>query len=574
MKITCPRLRHLGAVTAIGIVATMLAFPRPASATSACPTVDSVSHLVTPRPTPGVDWSGCDLSGANLNSADLSNANLSQAILPNADLEHANLDGVSLDQANLSGDALASASLQGTSMAGDNLAGVGSGAISGTPASLPVGWKLVNGYLVGAGADLSGASLQGIDLSGADLTGVTLTFAGLSGTNFTDATLTSADLGGAFLDGATLTGVISGGITGTPETLPTNWTLVISPFHGGFLAGPGANLAGDDLHEVNFGSSVDLAGADLAGATISGLDGANLTGANMTGVVIHGSIYNSNLTNADLTGANLSGARLSLDTLTNAKLAQADLQGIASWGLTGTPASLPAPWVLRNSYLIGPGAVLNGASLTGADLSGTDLAGADLISAYLADSNLTGADLTRANLTSADLDGAILTKANLDKASLTGAQLSGVVWLHTTCPDGTNSDVYIAGCFSTRLFGFSRFISPLPGSTLSATVRRIRVTFVLANSAGKPISGSLVIRLATHHKVRVSLRGPGIGTVVAYCGWTAGARQFRCLIRTPRGIRVGKSHRYLIAVTENLGTGFLMAPAIGHAGNPEVIHFR
>src|ERR1700683_1274661 len=159
MKITLPAGRILSAVAAAAMVAAMLAFAGPASAAVTCPTVGPVSHLVTPAPSPGVDWSGCDLTNADLNRADLAGANLSQAVLPDADLENANLDNVSLGQANLSGDALAAASLQGTAMSGDNLTGAASGFITGTPASLPSGWMLVNGYLVGAGADLSGANL-------------------------------------------------------------------------------------------------------------------------------------------------------------------------------------------------------------------------------------------------------------------------------------------------------------------------------------------------------------------------------------------------------------------------------
>lgn len=572
MRVVLPAGRVLTMFAATAMVAAVLAFAGPASATVTCPTVGPVSHLVTPAPSPGVDWSGCDLTNADLNSADLVGADLSQAQLPGADLEHADLDDVTLDQASLSGAALAAASLEGTSMLGDSLAGAASGFITGTPASLPTGWTLTDGYLVGAGADLTSAGLQNANLSGANLTGVTLTDAGLSGANLTDATLTSADINGAFFDGAMLTGVISGGITGTPETMPSDWVLATSPTQGGFLAGPGANLAGDDLIEVNFGS-VDLAGADLAGATATGLPGANLTGANLTGVVIHGSLYGANLTDANLTGADLSKVMLGTANVTNAKFARADLDGVAGWGLTGSPASLPAHWALRDQCLIGPGAVLPDAALTGADLDGTDLAGADLTDAFLADSNLTRADLTGASLAGANLDGANLTKANLDQASLNGALMSGTIWSDTTCPDGTNSDLHTAGCLSRRLYGFGGFSSPLPNSTLRAGARTIKVRFGLINSAGRPIAGPTVIRLASRHKVRVSLSGPGIKTAVAYCGRTAGAHGFRCLIDTPSGIKTGKSRRYLITVTENLGTGFLTAPAAGQAVNPEVVHF-
>jgi uncharacterized protein YjbI with pentapeptide repeats len=49
--------------------------------------------------------------------------------------------------------------------------------------------------------------------------------------------------------------------------------------------------------------------------------------------------------------------------------------------------------------------------------------------------NLTGADLV-----GADLAGAFLGFANLSGAALYGANVTGVAWIATTCPDGTNSD--------------------------------------------------------------------------------------------------------------------------------------
>lgn len=87
---------------------------------------------------PGVDWSGCDKSRANLSDAylpyaDLTNANLAYANLTYADLEHANLTQADLTHAYLSG-----ADLKGA--------------------------DLTYAYL-------SGANLTNADLSGADLTG-------------------------------------------------------------------------------------------------------------------------------------------------------------------------------------------------------------------------------------------------------------------------------------------------------------------------------------------------------------------------------------------------------------------
>jgi hypothetical protein len=93
--------------------------------------------------------------------------------------------------------------------------------------------------------------------------------------------------------------------------------------------------------------------------------------------------------------------------------------------------------------------------LSGLDLRGANVSYASLIAAYLPGADLTGANLTGANLYNADLNStilrnAVLTGANLNGANLAYADLTGadmqaaivdkVMWVSTTCPDGTNSD--------------------------------------------------------------------------------------------------------------------------------------
>jgi len=564
--------RALGALATLGVTAAMLASSAgPASAAVSCPTVDSVTGAVSPAPGPGADLPGCDLRSANLFGADLTGANL-------------------------------------------------------------------------AGADLTGATLTAARLSDADLTG---------------ATLASAALDGTFLDGATLTMVRSGGITGSPIVLPANWVLATST-SGGYLAGPGADFSGQNLMGVNFhpgpGTSItDLAGADFAGATAGQLGEDNLTGANLTGANLRGAnFYGSDLTGADFSNADLTGANLSVTTLTGTILGTATLTGIAAWGLTGTPASLPANWSLRDSCLIGPGAVLPASSLAGADLSGADLAGADLAGAFLGSSDLTGADLTGADISGAGLTSANLTDANLTGATITNANLSGVTWLHTICPDGSNSDKYVDGCLSpldttppvptvtgvsanrhyvigavptpgchttddsvvvtpasltvtttgahgvgsftatcagavdragntqaapvsvtyTVVDGFGGFLSPKPGATLAKSARAITVTFRFVKASGQPIGAGVASALAAAGKVRASLAGPGITKRTATCTWNPTSLYFRCSIGTPSGAKTGSGYKYSITALENVGTGLIKAPAVGTATDPETVHFK
>lgn len=246
---------------------------------------------------PAADLSGADLSNGHLAGADFSGANLSGADLAAADLSGADLSGAHLQDADLSIAGLRGAKLEGAGLAYATLTGVQSGGISGTPKSLPAGWLLARGYLVGEGAWLTGA-----DLGGADLTNAV----------FTRADLDTADLSDAHLNGAS-----SGNVQGTPKGLPTGWHL-----GGGYLIGPGARLV-----------DADLRGFDLVAADLTGTD----------------------LARANLSGANLSGADLAKTNLEGTDLSKADLTGVLSGGITGTPDALPSGWVLKNGTLYGPG---------------------------------------------------------------------------------------------------------------------------------------------------------------------------------------------------------------------------
>lgn len=745
MTLRASGARALCLAAALSVVAGVLVGADAAVAVSlSCPKVDPTTHVVSPAPTPGVDWSGCILTFADLHGADLAGANLSGANLNAANLAGANLAGTALDGATMIG--LTSGGIAGTpatlpantsmvsgyivgphvslrgadlnraDLAGADLTGVSSGGITGTPSSLPPNWSLVSGYLIGPGASLAGANLAGADLIGADLTYASdltltdLTNANLSGANLTNANLMSAVLAGANLKGANLdntslsaaimSGVSSGGVTGSPASLPAKWQL-----WRGYLIGDGANLSG-----------ADLTGIDLPNVTMS----LNLTGAN--------------LTNANFSGAFLSSSAMARANLQSTDLAGAVLQFVSSGGITGTPMALPANWSLKDGYLIGPLAYLKNAVLTGADLSGADLVNANASGASLSGADLTGAAMTRvdlqgadltgadlggdtlayanlsgatmkdvglahadldhadannavftgaslagANLTSAaassanfnratlngadltsvaltfsTLDGANLTGANLTGASAFGASFTGAIWSNTTCPDGSNSDKYTDGCFSQLdttpptvsvtgvraggryvlgavpapgcattddsmvavpasltvtttgskgvgpftatcagavdragnvqaapvrasynvLYRFGGFITPRAGSTVAKSAGTVTVRFQLTNPAGRPIASSIASPLAAAHRVQASLTGPGIKKpALSACGWNTSTRVFRCVIKIPAGVKTGNATRYLITAIENLGAGFLPAPKVGKAVNPEVIHF-
>ncbi len=281
---------------------------------------------------PDANLQDCDLAGAdletNLSGANLSDADLETTFFIGANLSGVNLTGAYLYFAYMNDATLTDANLDDADLNLANLTGVVSGGITGTPAVLPGDWSLVDGYLVGPLANLTGANLTDANLSSADLG---------------YAALTDANLSGANLSGVDLNRVISGGIIGTPSALPAGWLLV-----DGYLIGQDANLTD-----------------------------ANLNGAN--------------LTDADLELAELIGATLANANLSSVELSGADLYDVASGGITGTPSTFPNDsWSIVNGYLVGPGANLTDAMLNGADLSGVDLTTSNLTGANLTGANLSG----------------------------------------------------------------------------------------------------------------------------------------------------------------------------------------
>lgn len=106
---------------------------------------------------PGVDWSGCDLSGQNFTGANFAYVNLTGANLSYAILDMATMPGAILADANLLGASLEDTGLMYADLTGANL----------TDADLK--WAVL-GY-----ANLLGANLEGADLQYANLGGATWT---------------------------------------------------------------------------------------------------------------------------------------------------------------------------------------------------------------------------------------------------------------------------------------------------------------------------------------------------------------------------------------------------------------
>jgi uncharacterized protein YjbI with pentapeptide repeats len=365
-------------------------------------------------PTGGADLAGADLDGV-VSGGIVGDPSLlppgwivadGYLVGPGADLAGADLAGADLTGAYLDGTVLTGADVDGTVFPLDepdpgfpnvDFTGMVSGGLVGTPTQLPRDNLLIDGYLVGPGAELAGADLAGADLGKPDLAG--------------------ADVAGADLRGADLAGVTGASVTFSAADLD------------------GADVRGAELPAATFyNTQADY----LPGTTERRCPGYTDLGADWSGTVLTGAQFGcDDFTGADLTGVDLTGADSGGGENFNT------LEG--SGGSIGNPVAMPVGWELVDGDVIGPGAHIAELDLSGADLAGIDLVGSTVVIV----------DLTGADLTGADLSGLFLDGVQLDGADLTGADLSGVttlgqgqfattfvgtVWSDTTCPDGTNSD--------------------------------------------------------------------------------------------------------------------------------------
>ena len=337
---------------------------------------------------PRVVLRGANLSSQNLTGVDLSGVDLSGANLTNAVLTNTNIPG---------------ANRTNTTLVGVVSGGVTNAAVSGVAATLPAGYFVRGGFIVGPGVSLASAAATGVDLSNVVLTGV----------NFTNAVLTSA----------ILTAVTTGGLIGaTTATLPAGYVARGTGTPGTFIVGPGvilrgANLTAADLTGISI-ASCDVSGVNLTGATVTNLisgglvNTANITGlpsasyvirtgyivgpgVNLTGAALSSQLFTGlSVAGANFTNANLTGATFTTTTITSANFTGATFTNLTcGGGLVGVgSATLPsASFVARASYgyFLGPSLVVRNANFTGIDLSGVSLVSSDL-----SGSNLTNAFLT------------------------------------------------------------------------------------------------------------------------------------------------------------------------------------
>jgi uncharacterized protein YjbI with pentapeptide repeats len=425
----------------------------------------------------GANFTNTDISGASTNLAGVITGNLVGAdtatlptgyvarngfiigprvVLRGANLSAQNLTGVDLSGVDLSGANLTSAVLTNvnihpttTNLTNTILTGVVSGGITGagTPSSpasttLPAGYSIRGGFIVGPAVNLTNAAASGVDLSNVVLTGANLISATLTGANLTGTVLTGANLISATLTGANLTGVTTGALIGaTTATLPTGYVARGTGAPGTFIVGPsvvlrGANLTNADLTAVSI-TGCDVSGVIFTGATVAGIISGGLVntaniaalpsasyvirtgflvgpGVDLSGAALSNQLFTGlSVAGANFTNANLTGATFTTTTVTAANFTGATFTNITcGGGLVGvTSAILPsAAFVARAAtynVFLGPGIISRNQNFTNIDLAGVSLIGADMSGCNLTNATLTNADISGANLRGTTLTGII-----------------------------------------------------------------------------------------------------------------------------------------------------------------------
>lgn len=190
--------------------------------------------------------------------------------------------------------------------------------------------RVVNGYLVGPGANLEGAdlsyeNLDGVDFSGADLTNAKLEFASLVGAIFIGVSATGANFDGSNLEGAIFRDA--------------------------------------KLRNSSFGLAMKSSSKKLYRTT---LDSADFSNAVLEGAIFHSAtISNAKLMNVKAQGAEFEGARMR-----NSDLSNGDFRNSSFSCCAVAPASTIPKIYEEYNFLV---ADLTGSNLTGADFTGAKM---------------------------------------------------------------------------------------------------------------------------------------------------------------------------------------------------------
>lgn len=321
--------------------------------------------------------------------------------------------------------------LSGADLSGNCLSGAKTGPLapdSTSPALLPKGYKFVvsagpekHKYIVGPNLNLSNLNLCQIDFSAVDLSGSNLSGSDLSDSIFYGTNIIYSSVG--------------------KNLSHNNMTVQIPGYtvRGGFILGPYLNYS-----KQNF-SNVDLSGLNLTSCTFSdcNFSGAIIGGTNFSTCkfknvvpgpfnkqdIVHTTLPldykfvnlpdgmvcfagpEVNFSNWDLSNVKLTSINLSQVNFTNTKLNNVELTGsILTDAITGPIRCetklihLPKNYNLVSlenqgyNFIVGPNVSLININLSGIDLSNVNLSGAKLLFSQLSKTNLSNTNLQNACL--------------------------------------------------------------------------------------------------------------------------------------------------------------------------------
>ena len=359
------------------------------------------------------DMRQCDLTSADLRGAILRGSNLERAMMQRADARNGTLmqrqTGGGLERLNEAADqGEGAASLRGVDLTGAKLSGE---ALQATDLSNAI---LRDSQL--SGADLSGCILRGVQFEGADLTGANLSGsilhgAVLKGANLRDVNLDHADLNAAVFDETTFQYCdISKAILPKPLDHLTMPLRDLVQMHGAWILTSGregmrADFAGFDLSSQVF-EELELSAVDFGRALMvdTSFASSNLSMAQLN---------SSNCMQATFAHTRIRGTNFSYCVMNRADLRNADGRVMQIVG------ARDFPWPTNFTGAILDNAILAQAKLTMANFQDASLRYADL----------RGCDLRRANFAGADLTG-----VQFDGADTRGANFDGVRQARETHP--------------------------------------------------------------------------------------------------------------------------------------------
>ncbi len=238
-------------------------------------------------------------------------ANIKDSSNENVDLSGEDLSNLTLIGANLIDIIITGCNVNNTHFSSASFAGITSGNVIGNPKSLPINWKLINGYFIGPGANLIGANLSNSNLSNSILRPYTSDKYGerittLENANLESSILNTVDIEKVNFKNTNLSCIKTKNLTGKPnlETFPDGFIFDKNGYPiKGYFIGPDIDLSYSNL------SNTDLSGANLAGTKLndSNLDYCDLRKIRFDPEIVrNGKLVNTNFTNTNFTGSNLS----------------------------------------------------------------------------------------------------------------------------------------------------------------------------------------------------------------------------------------------------------------------------